>query len=292
MISGLFSRFAAEADGPSVHVAPGEVFKIGDWIITNSILYGWVSAIIITAFLVWAARQITVKPKGGVIQLVELVADFITNLVENAFDDKKVGRKYVPFFVTMFFFILLNNWLGLMPFVGEGFTSNENPLFRPFTGDLNATFAIGLFTMIFVYAASIKESGGPFRYLRNFFVGSPLNPLYLIIGLIELFTDLTRVLSLSLRLFLNITIGEIVIAVFAYLGSVAAPVTALPFTLLEYGVGALQAYIFTILAVMYLAIAVNHAGEHAEFEDKHGDLTESGVPETIGVTTGGAHGRA
>jgi F-type H+-transporting ATPase subunit a len=145
--------------------------------------------------------------------------------------------------------------------------------------------------MIFVYAASIKEAGGPFRYLRNFFIGSPLNPLYFLIGLIEIFTDLTRVLSLSLRLFLNITIGEIVIAVFAYLGSFAAPLTALPFTLLEIGVGALQAYIFTVLSTMYLAIAVNHANEHAEFSDKHGNLTEDGVPETIGVTTSGAaHG--
>jgi F-type H+-transporting ATPase subunit a len=290
VIGDLLNKFAAES-GPSVHVAPAEVFELGNFTITNSIVYGWICAAVITFFLLWAASRITVKPKGGVIQLVEAGVDFITNLVENAFDDKKIGRKYVPFFVTMFFFILLNNWLGLLPIVGEGFQSHEHPVFRPFTADLNATFALGLVTMIFVYAASIKEAGGPFRYLRNFFIGSPLNPLYFLIGLIEIFTDLTRVLSLSLRLFLNITIGEIVIAVFAYLGSFAAPLTALPFTLLEIGVGALQAYIFTVLSTMYLAIAVNHANEHAEFSDKHGNLTEDGVPETIGVTTSGAaHG--
>jgi len=104
--------------------------------------------------------------------------------------------------------------------------------------------------------------------------------LYLVIGLIEILTDLTRVLSLSLRLFLNVTIGEIVIAVFAYLGSIAAPITALPFTLLELGVGALQAYIFTILGVMYLAIAVNTA--HADHEEH--DLTEGELPERIRAT--------
>src|SRR3712207_6241431 len=193
----FLTNFAAESGGPSVHVAPAHVLEIGSLQITNSILYGWICALVIIALFIWVARRVSVKPKGGLTQVVEVGVDFITNLVENAFDDKKIGRKYVPFFVTMFFFILLNNWLGLLPFVGEGFTSNENPLFRPFTGDLNATFAIGLFTMIFVYAASIREAGGPFRYLRNFFVGSPLNPLYFIIGLIELFTDLTRVLSLS-----------------------------------------------------------------------------------------------
>lgn len=274
--------FAAE--GPAVHVAPAGVFEIGGWTITNSILYGWVTAVAITLFLLWIARQVTVKPKGGIVQVVEYVVDFVVNLVENAFDDKKLGRKYVPFFVTIFFIILLNNWLGLLPIVGMGFQSEGHPLFRPFTGDLNATFAIGLFTMIFVYAASIKEAGGPFRYFRHFFVGNPLNPLYLVIGLIEFLTDLTRVLSLSLRLFLNITIGEIVIAVFAYLGSVAAPVTALPFTLLEIGVGALQAYIFTILATMYLAISVNSTAHHEEADD----LTDVGPAETIGVQTRGS----
>lgn len=277
-----FGLLAAES-APAVHVAPGEVFRIGDWVITNSILYGWLCAVAITVFLLWVSRRVSVRPKGGVIQVVELVTDFVTNLVENAFDDKRIGRKYVPFFVTMFFFILLNNWLGLLPIVGEGLQAEGHPVFRPFTGDLNATFAMGAVTMLFVYAASIKEAGGPFRYLRHFFIGSPLNPLYLIIGLIELFTDLTRVLSLSLRLFLNITIGEIVIAVFAFLGHVAAPLTALPFTLLEIGVGALQAYIFTILATMYLAIAVNGAQSH------HGDdLTEEGPAETIGVQTKGS----
>jgi F-type H+-transporting ATPase subunit a len=135
--------------------------------------------------------------------------------------------------------------------------------------------------MVTVYAASIRESGGVKNYIGHFFIGSPLNPLYLVIGVLEMLTDLTRVLSLSLRLFLNITIGEIVIAVFAYLGSVAAPVTALPFTLLEFLVAALQAYIFTILCTMYLAIAVNHAGEHHE----HADLTEDDVAGTIEVNS-------
>ena len=122
--------------------------------------------------------------------------------------------------------------------------------------------------MLVVYTASIRESGGIRKYLRHFFVGSPFHPLYFVIGILEMFTDLTRVFSLALRLFLNVTIGEIVIAVFTYLGSGLAPVTALPFVLIELFVGALQAYIFTVLSIMYLAIAVNHAHEH-EDEKQH-----------------------
>ena len=276
MFSGLLTRFAES--GPNVHVAPAHSIDIGGLTITNSILYGWIAAIIIIILMVWAAKKVAVKPKGGLIQVVEVGVDFITNLVENAFDDKAKGRKYVPFFVTLFFFILFNNWLGLLPIVGEGFRgASDAPLFRPYTGDLNGTFAIALVTMGLVYTASVREAGGFRKYLRHFFIGSPKNPLFFTIGLLEMFTDLTRVLSFALRLFLNITIGEIVIAVFAYLGSVAAPVTALPFTMLEFLVAALQAYIFVILSVMYLAISVNGTSAHHE-ED---DLTDESDPGTI-----------
>lgn len=276
-----WSLFAAET-GPTVNVSPGTVTHIGGFTVSNSILYGWIASLVIIAISIYVARRVTVKPRGGLVQFFEAGVEFISNLVENSFDDKKVARRYAPYFVVVFFFILLTNWFGLLPLVGEGFRSGEAPLFRPFTGDLNGTFAIGAVTMLLVYAASIRESGGLLKYLRHFFVGNPLNPLFLIIGLLEMFTDLTRVLSLSLRLFLNVTIGEIVIAVFSYLGGFLAPVTALPFFLIELFVGALQAYIFTVLSVMYLAIAVNHAGEHGS-EDA---LTEDEPSETMGIDPG------
>ena len=251
--------------GPIVHIAPGIIFHVGKLSITNSEFYGWISLIFMFIMLVWAARKMTIFPKKGPIQLVEVATEFIINTVETSFEDKEKAKKYRPYFVTLFFFILLNNWLGLLPFVGEGFTLLGFPVLRPFTADLNATFAMGAITMIYVYYSSIKESGGVVDYLRHFFVGSPKNPLFLIIGVLEMITDITRVLSLSLRLFLNIAIGEIVIAVFSYLGHIVAPLTALPFTLIELFVTALQAYIFTILSVMYLAIVVNHKSEeHVE----------------------------
>ncbi len=268
----MFTQFAAE-DSPAVHVAPAVHFDIAGFHITNSILMGWVVSILMIVTFVMIARRVTVRPKGGPIQFVEAGVTFVSNLVENSFNDKKIGRKYVPFFVTLFFFVLINNWLGLMLGVGESLQLDGHPVFRPFTADLNATLAIGLVTMIFVYVASVREIGGFRKYISHFFMGSPFNPLYLVIGLIEMMTDLTRTLSLALRLFLNVTIGEIVIAVFAFLGgmlapgSVLAPVAALPFTLLEVGVGALQAYIFVILGVNYLAIAVNSAHAHDEHDD-------------------------
>jgi F-type H+-transporting ATPase subunit a len=270
------------ASGPDVHIAPGGVFTIHGITITNSMFYGWICIVLICVLLIWVARKVTLKPKGGIVQFVEVGVDFITDLVEGAFDDAKIGRKFVPYFVTLFFFILLNNWLGLLPIVGEGIQSGGHPLLRPFTADLDGTLAMGLVTMLLVYTASIRESGGFRNYFSHFFVGNPLNPLYMFIALLEIVSDLLRVVSLSLRLFLNITIGEILYVVFAYLGHVIGPVTALPFTLLDVLVGALQAYIFTILGTMYLAIAVNAANEH-----RKDHLTEGQVPETMEATANG-----
>jgi F-type H+-transporting ATPase subunit a len=263
--------------GPVAYITPLKIFNIGKYNITNSMFYGWISILLICTVLIYVATKVTVKPKKGFIQFVEAGVEFITNLVESNFRDKKRGRKYVPFFVTLFFFILFNNWLGLVPGVGDALHYHGSPFLRPFTGDLNATLAAGAITMIMVYVSSIREAG--FKdYIGHFFIGNPLNPLYLILGLMEMLTDFTRVISLSIRLFLNVTIGEIVIAVFAYLGHFLAPLTAAPFTLVELFVGALQAYIFVILSLMYLAIAVNHATEHL-------DLTDDTVPETMKLET-------
>jgi F-type H+-transporting ATPase subunit a len=280
----MISLFADS--GPVVHVAPSTLFTIGGFPISNSVFYGWICAIFICALMVSVARKVRVKPVAGAVQFFEAGIEFVTNVVESAFEDRQKGRKYVPFFIILFFFILLNNWLGLLPIVGDGFSSHGGPLLRPFTGDLNGTLAMGVVTMGVVYVASVRESGGFLKYLRHFFVGSPLNPMYLLIGIIEMVTDVTRVLSLSLRLFLNVTIGDIVISVFSYLGHVAAPITALPFTLLELGVGALQAYIFVVLAVMYLAMAANaHHDDHDLI-----DLTEGAILETMGAGKGGTSG--
>lgn len=264
----------------SINVAPQTDFTVLGLHVTNSMLLGWATCLISIVALAIIARRVTIKPKGGIVQYIEALVTFITDQVEGAFSDNTVGRKFVLFFVTIFFFALLNNWSELIPGVGDGITIYGHPLLRPATADLNLTLAMGLVTMIYVYAASIKEFGSPLKYIRHFFMGSPLNPLYLVIGLIEMVTDLTRALSLALRLFLNVTIGGIVIDVFAYLGgllaphSILSPFTALAFTLLELGVGILQAYIFVILGVNYLAIAVNGAHEHD-------GLTEGDAPETI-----------
>src|ERR1700744_21772 len=167
----MFTLLGGFADsGPSVHVAPGTDFTVFGLHITNSMLLGWIICLLAAVWLASVARRITIKPKGGVIQYVEAGVTFVIDLVENAFNDKAVGRKYVPFFVTVFFFVLINNWSELIPGVGDAIQIHGHPLLRPITADLNMTIAIGLVTMAVVYTASIKEVGGFGKYIRHFFI--------------------------------------------------------------------------------------------------------------------------
>lgn len=273
--------------GPAVHIAPGPIFQIGGLTITNSIFYGWICMVLIIVAMVLVARRITIRPKGGFVQLIELGAEFTMNTIESGFENKASARKYMPYFVTLFFFLLLNNWLGLLPGVGEALTVNGIPVLRSFTADFNGTLAAAAVTMLYVYWQSIVAFGGPLRFLRHFFVGSPLNPLYLVIGLLEIITNLLRVFSLALRLFLNVAVGEIIIAVFTYLGQFLAPVSAAPFTMIELFVGALQAFIFTTLSIMYLAAAVNEA-EH-ERAIHHTEASIPDEPVTAEFSPDGSH---
>lgn len=254
----LLRLFAAtEESGPAIHITPGELFRIGDISITNSMLYGALSSVFIIVILAWAARRMTVRPKRGLIQFVEIGTEFIIGTIENSLGSRKRAIKYAPYFVTAFFFVWLSNWLGLIPGVGETLTINDQPLLRPFTADLNGTLAASTVMMVLVQYFAIRESGLA-RHIRHYFAGSLKNPATYLLGTFELFSELTRIFSLALRLFLNVAIGEIIIAIFTYLGSFAAPITALPFIILELFVGLLQAYIFTMLTIMYLAAAIKH----------------------------------
>lgn len=258
-------RFAAEGSGPAVHITPGVVTEIGGVTITNSMIYGWISGVVIIILLILAARKIDIRPKKGLTQFIEIGSDFITNQMAASLGSRKKALYYAPYFVTFFFFIMLSNWLGLLPGVGEALQVNGVPAFRPFTADLNGTLAAALVIMCLVQYFAIKESGF-FKHIRHYFNGSLKNPLTIFLGFFEMLSELIRVFSLALRLFLNVTIGEVIISVFSYLGSVAAPITALPFVCLELAVGALQAYIFVTLSMTYLAVAIKHGAEH-EVED-------------------------
>lgn len=274
-------RLLAEDAGPSVHIAPAELFSVHGVGITNSMVFGWLCSLLIIVVLAIVARRMTIRAKGGITQFIEAGTEFILGMLENSLHSRKRAIKYAPYFAPIFFFILLSNLLGLLPGVGEAFTYHGSPVFRPFTADLNGTLATATISLGMVQYFAIRESG-PLKHLRHYFGGSLKNPLTYLAGFYEIFGEFIRLFSLGLRLFLNVAIGEIIISVFAYLGKFAAPVTALPFVILEIGVAILQSYIFVMLSVTYLSLAIKH-GEDEDEEDtvalsQHSKQTSMSAP--------------
>lgn len=260
MIRSLLSGLAAE--GPHISIAPEHVLTLGPLQLTNSHLYAWVCAVAIGSLLIAAARKVRVKATGGVAQFVEIGTDFVIGLLQSALGSRKKAVQYAPLFASIFFFVLLNNWFGLLPGVGPAIELNGAPMFRPFTADLNGTLALALVGIVMVQYLAVKESGG-LNHLKHYFGGNFKNPINIFVGVLEIFGELTRVISLSLRLFFNILIGEILISIFTYLGKIGSPVTTLPFITMELFVGLVQAYIFAMLLATYLGIATAH-GAHDE----------------------------
>lgn len=258
----FLSVFAS--DGPHIAISPEKLFEVGGLSITNSMLYGWISAIIVMSLLIWGSKQVKLNGSKGLGKLIDAGTEFIVSTMESSLGSRKKAVQYAPFFATTFFFIVMNNWLGLLPGIGPAVEYNGSPLLRPFTADLNATLSMALIMMIIVITLAVRESG-PLKHLRHYFPGSFKNPMTIPLGFLEILSEFTRLVSLALRLFLNVVIGEILISIFSYLGSGAAPITALPFTLLELFVGLLQAYIFVVLCISYLAVATAHNShdEHA-----------------------------
>ena len=271
MLGGVFQRFAAS----DIHISlkPETIFEVGGVAISNSMIYGALTSIFVTWMLIRLNRRATVKSKKGGVAIIEIVVDFVIGMLESAFGSRKQAVKYAPIIGTFFLFILFNNLFGLLPIVGPGLTVNGAPLFRPFTADLNGTIALAVIAIIAVQILSIKEQGFS-GHMKHYFTDKPWNPINLFIGILEVFGELTRVMSLSLRLFLNVAVGEILIAVFTslLLSGGRTPIVAIPIFLFEALVAGIQAYVFAVLIATYLALAVAHAhddnNEHDEVAPK------------------------
>lgn len=262
MVNALF-LFASEAE-PHISLKAEEIFEIGGIEVTNSMLYGVLVAISTLVLAALAARKVGLKPRGGLTQIFEMFMEFMLGMLEQVFGERRKAVKYAPIFSVFFLFIVMSNVSGLLPVVGEGVRVGSSPLLRPFTADLNGTLAMSIIAILFVQYYSIKESG-LLGHLKHYFTDQPLNPINLFIGLLEVFGELTRVVSLSLRLFLNTAVGEILVAVFAFVGQKGSSFTILPIVLFEVLVALIQAYVFTVLAATYLSLAISHGHEdHAD----------------------------
>ncbi len=165
--------------------------------ITNTLLVSWIVMTILTIFSL--IITFTVKTIPGRLQnLFEMIIDFGYSTVEDLAKPKK-AKIFFPIVMTFFFFILFGNLLGLFPGFGTILYKGQ-PILRSMNSDLNMTLSLALFSAFLTHAFALKYLG-LLDYLKKWFT---LNPIFLFVGLLELVGELTKVVSLSFRLFGNI----------------------------------------------------------------------------------------
>ncbi|MCX6752351.1 MAG: F0F1 ATP synthase subunit A [Candidatus Nomurabacteria bacterium] len=256
------------------------IFHVGSFQITNSLLNSWLAVLVIIAFCV--ALRYKMKQVPGKIQHVfEILLEGALSLCDQVTNDRKITVKIFPLVVSLFIFILVNNWLGLLPIVGSiGFLENVSgqsffiPVFRAGTADINTTLALSIAIVIgsnvfgivaigawkifnkYVNINALREIVTKFRKDKNVIIVAPIT---FFVGILELIGEMAKVASLSFRLFGNVFAGEVLLA---SMGAIFLYVLPVPFLILEVFIGLIQALIFSLLATVYFTIASQDHGEH------------------------------
>ena len=257
--------------------------------LTNSI---FVAGLVTVVFL-WFFRS-ALKPKalipGKKQNFVELLVEFLYGQVENIVGPK-IAPGAFPLLATIFIYVTVSNWVGLLPGVGTiGFSSHvgamqstahvETPLIRPATADMNLTFGLAICASIVWLFITLKEMGlkgtllhicGPKGGLQGG-LKYALMPIFFIVGVIEVISILFRPMTLSLRLYGNVfagenllhTMGSLVHSGNATIDFLASVIIPLPFYFLEILVGVLQGMVFALLCAVFIKLSTTHDEVHGE----------------------------
>lgn len=262
----------AAAEKPHVSLAAEELFKIGGISITNSMLLGVAGYFITIALLVYVSRAVARGQKLNKFVIgIQWLYEGLLHTAEDVIGDKKVARRLAPLVITLFFLIVVNYWIGILPFVGEAITYNGTPLLRSLNADLNLTFALAIISMITAQIYAIRKHGvfgNAKRYVRN-----PIkDPTGAFEGILEFIAEFSRGTALSLRLFGNVFAGEVLLMMVGYLSGFASPLALPAFMAFELFMGLIQGYVFFMLAIVFTSLAV---ADHGHDEQQTQKLTSS-----------------
>ncbi len=286
-VPGLLMQRAVLASGS----IPAEAFGGGDSWLTNSIFVALIVMGIILLFTRMATRRMELIP-GAKQNFVEFIVEFLYSQVEEILGEK-VAKRAFPLLATIFIYVLVSNWFGLLPGVGTmGFAHSEEdltgpvtlsetahftPLLRPASADLNATLGMAVVFMLVWFFITMRETG-PVDFLKHIFAPKGgltgfmwilLVPIFAFVGVIEVISILFRPVSLSLRLFGNVYAGETLLHAMSgmadklpgavkFLFDILLP---LPFYFMEILVGILQAVVFALLCTVYIQLSTAHDEE-------------------------------
>jgi F-type H+-transporting ATPase subunit a len=238
-----------------IHIMPLAPEQLGTLYgipINNTLITSWAVMFILITLAFIVGRSIKLVP--GKLQIVfESIIAFVYDYMTETLEDRKLARVFLPLILTLFLFIVFANSLQFTPGIGSiGMWHNETlvPLFRSVNTDLNVTLALALISFLTIEFTGIFKLG-LFTYIGKFI--SFKSPLAFIVGLIELGSELVRIVSFSFRLFGNILAGEVLIAVVAYFVPYVLPSALIGFELF---IGFVQAGIFALLTLLFIKLAV------------------------------------
>jgi F-type H+-transporting ATPase subunit a len=238
---------------PQIRLVAEPVVQIGPISLSNSALLGLVGAVVLGLVLAHTVRRSKsgrhTRLSIGVLWLFE----WLLASAEEVTGSREAARQVAPLAVSMFLFLIVNNWLDILPLVGP-LEWQGHAAFRGLAADLNFTFALALVSFTAAQVWAIKRRGlfGDIgRYVANPF----RRPLAAFEGFLEFVAELSRTTALSLRLFGNIFGGEVLLLVVSYTSGWFSPLTLPVFMAFELFVGAVQAYIFFMLTVTFIALA-------------------------------------
>lgn len=253
-------------------LAPEVLFHVGPVPVTNTVVNVWIAIIIFLTLGVLIKRKISMRP-GKLQNGFEYILELLLPYFDQVTGDRKKTIRFLPIVGTIFFFILLSNWLGLLPGTGS-ITVGHNMLLRPANTDLNLTVVMALVSVIASHVFAFVSIGvfthlGKFVQFGNVIRSIKKGPMAIFsaliefaVGLLEIVSEMAKVLSLSLRLFGNIFAGEVLISVMSALVAALVPT---PFMMLELLVGLIQAAVFAMLTLVYMTVASSapHGAEEA-----------------------------
>lgn len=251
-------------------LAAEPILYLGSFPITNSIVTTAIVSIGLILGSVILRTKRALVPRGFQ-NAAEGVTEFFLGYIEQVTNNKKRARKFLPIVGTLFLFILISNWMGILPGVGSIGTwavvhgeLELVPIFRPAMSDLNTTLALAVFAIAATHVFGIVAIG-LFRHIGKFLQfgaivhGFKKGGVHVFVGfvefgvgLIETIAEVAKMVSLSLRLFGNIFAGEVLLTV---IGSLIAFLAPLPFMGLELIVGFIQALVFAMLTLVFLTVA-------------------------------------
>lgn len=257
----------------NINIATQKIFSIGDFPVTNAMITGFFGTTVTIAILLYVGNMVRLGRYNRFVGLVQWVFEGLLGQIASIISDKKLARSITPLAVTIFFVILINYWLSVLPGL-DSIEIHEIPLLRSSTADLNFVLGLSIISVISIQIYAFKRlgfMGNIKRYARN-----PLkDPVGWFEGLLELIGEFSRCASLALRLFGNAFAGETLLLVIVLLSSYFSTVALPIFIVFELLIGFIQAYVFFVLTLIFTELAVSSHGEEAH--DDHSPAVTSNV---------------